>query len=72
MKQVYTWEEIIKMLDRNTYMVEQEVLDDSCRDTAMDDVVDVVKRDVVISLLYDIARGKLSIYTPKEYNDGNI
>lgn len=65
MKSIYTWDEVTKMLFMNTHMIEQEYLDDTDRSVAMDELVPVVKRDVVISLLYGIANGGVTILPPK-------
>ena len=60
-----TWEVLIKSISRNTYEVEQEILDPSDRSVAMDEMIPVVNQGFILGLLYSIAEGNTIILPPK-------
>jgi hypothetical protein len=60
-----TWERVIQSIKRNTYEIEQEMLDSTDRSVAMDELVPVVSQSFILGLLYSIAVGNTIILHPE-------
>ena len=65
MRKNMTWDELIKMIERNTYHIEHDYLDPYDRSVAGEEVIDVVPVSFVTSLIYHIAIGKTVVEPPR-------